>query len=502
MGPNDGSGFCECPNCRALDSGEWDPFSNEPSVTDRYIWFFNQVLDGLKDEFPTKKIGFYSYHSYMRPPVKIKPSPQIVPAFAPIALCRIHGMNNPVCPERSYYKQLMEDWGKILPEVYERGYWFNLADPGFPFSEVHKVRDEIPAAHSLGIKGWRVETINHWGSETPTLYIAAKLMWNHQADVDALLQDFYAKFFGPARQPMAEYLTLMDAALRDGDYHSGSSFDMPFLYPRLLRDRARRQLETAARVAGPGIYGERVTLFRQTFDYLETFNSMLENRNKFDFATATADLQRLDAQQKELTVYQPPMLNSVAATNYLRRFFRQPVEQGYARTSGGNELVAGLKDEWQFTLDQQRIGEDIGLWKTDVRGGNWQPLKTASLTWSDQGLRTYKGEAWYRQEIDVPQRFAGRRVFLWFGGVDEKAKVWVNGQLIGISHGGSFLPFEMDATHAIQPGGRNVVAVRLVNDVVNELGLGGITAPVMFYAPVAGASAKLENVKDLTPTFP
>ena len=27
MGPNDGSGFCECDNCRKLDASEWDPYA-------------------------------------------------------------------------------------------------------------------------------------------------------------------------------------------------------------------------------------------------------------------------------------------------------------------------------------------------------------------------------------------------------------------------------------------------------------------------------------------
>src|SRR5688500_4474015 len=255
-------------------------------MTDRYIWFFNQILDGIKDEFPDKKIGFYSYHTYMRPPVKTKPNPRIVPAFAPISLCRVHGMNNPICPERATYKPLMEAWGKILPETYERGYWFNLADPGFPFSEVHKMRDEIPTAHKLGIKGWRVETLDHWGSQTPSLYIAAKLMWNHQADVDALLKDFYEKYFGPAEQPMAEYLTMMDTALRDADHHTGSSYNMPQFYPLALRNQARQRLDAAAKAAGAGAYGERVKIFRTSFDYLETFLAMQEHRNALNFVAA------------------------------------------------------------------------------------------------------------------------------------------------------------------------------------------------------------------------
>ena len=167
MGPRDGSGFCECEGCLALDGGNWDPFSNERSVTDRYVWFFNQVLDGIKDEFPDKKIAFYVYHCYIEPPIKVTPNPKIVAAIAPIGLCRIHGMNNPVCPERGYLRHLIEAWTKALPEVYERGYWFNLADPGNTFVQVHRVRDEIPYYARHGVKGFRTECTNQWAAQGP-----------------------------------------------------------------------------------------------------------------------------------------------------------------------------------------------------------------------------------------------------------------------------------------------------------------------------------------------
>jgi signal transduction histidine kinase len=42
----------------------------------------------------------------------------------------------------------------------------------------------------------------------------------------------------------------------------------------------------------------------------------------------------------------------------------------------------------------------------------------------------------------------------------------------------------------------------VANLVVNELGTGGILAPVMLYAPAGGKDAQLHNVRDLKPTFP
>ena len=115
-------------------------------------------------------------------------------------------------------------------------------------------------------------------------------------------------------------------------------------------------------------------------------------------------------------------------------------------------------------------------------------------------MRYYKGLAWYRQTLTVPARFIGKRIFLWCGGVDETAKIWVNGQVAGISPGAAFYPFEMDVTGLVREG-PNVIVLCVANLVVNELGTGGLVAPLLLYAP-ADPEAKPENIRDLKPTFP
>lgn len=506
MGPNDGAGFCECERCRALDGGDFDPFSNELSVTDRYIWFFNQVLKGVEGEFPDTKLAFYIYHSYMRPPKRWKPDVRIMGALAPIALDRVHGFSNPIAPEKSYARWLYQEWGKLLPELYDRGYWSNLADPGFPFIIVHRLRDEIPACHALGVKGWRVETFPNYAPKFPSMYVAAKLMWNHQADVDALLKDCHEKFFGPAAKPMGEYLTLMDAALRDGDFSTGCAWDMPHFYPPALRAKARSLIQQATKLAPAGSdYAARVKLLGQTLDMLDAFNTMMDARARVDFPTAKLELVKLDAVAEELMGLKPVAMVSAGRfstyVSYMKRFYRPCTEQGFKRVTEGNQLIAAAPDEWQFQIDPAKLGEEIGLPRPEFTGGNWQKLKTSSSSWSNQGLRYYKGLAWYRTTVEVPAKFAGKRVFLWCGGVDEAAKVWVNGQHIGNSPGAAFYPFEMDATDAVKPG-KNTIVICISNQVVNELGTGGIVAPVILYAPAAGKEAKLENIRDLKPTFP
>jgi hypothetical protein len=521
MGPADGSGFCECEHCRKLDAGEWDPFSSEPSVTDRYIWFFNRVIDAVHKKYPGKKIGFYSYHTYQFPPRKVKPSPFICPALAPISLCRIHGMSNPICPDRSLYRDLMADWCKLLPEVYERGYYFNLACPGFPYSKIHAIRDETPVAYQLGIKGWRVECAPAWAAQGPMLYVAARLMWDAHTDIDALLADFYEKFYGSAAGPMGEYWYSLDHAYRNTDCHTGSSFCIPHILNKSWMVRANALLDDAESKAKEPPYAERVRIVRLSYEHLAAFEQMLDARNRFDFAAAHQSLDRLKAitqkmvdynlnpavitqrqVQNELgdrggiSLYQKSarLLHPSAGVSYLERFWSTCTESGYERTVVRGQLVAGVPEVWDFLIDSTNVGELLH-WYGDGRiGGNWQKIHTSSASWGDQGLHYYKGSAWYRGTVAAPETFKGRKIFLWFGGVDEQAKVWMNGTLLGESAelgrnlpgaGSSFSPFEVEVTKVIRFDRPNFIAVKITNRVVDELGTGGITAPVMLWSPKA-----------------
>ncbi|MBM4029039.1 MAG: DUF4838 domain-containing protein, partial [Planctomycetes bacterium] len=501
MGANDGRGFCECANCRALDGGDFDPFGDYESMTDRHLWFFNQVLAGIREEFPDKRIGFYAYSVYNRPPVKVQPDRRIVPAVALITLCRRHGMDNPICPEKSYEQWIIGAWGKIVPEVYYRGYWFNLADPGLPFFMIRRIRQEVPLGHKLGIAGWRTEAPAEWAGSCPSRYLAAKLMWDHTADVDTLLQDFYGKFFGPAAAPMQQYIEMMDRAGHEADYHTGCSWDTALVYPARLRAAARRALEEAGRLAPAALYAKRVWMYTRSLDYLDAFVTMMDSRTGHDYAAAQKALDTLEAIREELWAHDPPLMGR-KAKDYLDRYFSTTIQQGHARTTGGNELVAGLKDQWLFQIDPKQVGEAVGWWKPEATGGNWSPIRTCTSTWSNQGLRYYKGLAWYRQTVRIPEEYEGKRIFLWCGAMDELAKVWVNGQVVGISPPLTFKPFEVDATEAVAAGRDNVVVVCVRNAQLHELGTGGLMGPVMFYAPAAGADAQPENLKPPGKTFP
>lgn len=67
---------------------------------------------------------------------------------------------------------------------------------------------------------------------------------------------------------------------------------------------------------------------------------------------------------------------------------------------------------------------------------------------------------WYRKTFTVPRADAGKRIYLDFDGVYRNSTVWLNGHLLG-NHPSGYTGFEYDATAAIRPGARNVLAVRV-----------------------------------------
>lgn len=74
----------------------------------------------------------------------------------------------------------------------------------------------------------------------------------------------------------------------------------------------------------------------------------------------------------------------------------------------------------------------------------------------------YRGVSWWWRTVDIPARFAGRRILLDIPGARQRAEVYLNQKLVGYSILEE-LPFRCDLTEAARPGGRNQLAIRITN---------------------------------------
>jgi beta-galactosidase len=74
----------------------------------------------------------------------------------------------------------------------------------------------------------------------------------------------------------------------------------------------------------------------------------------------------------------------------------------------------------------------------------------------------WQGMCWYRKTFVLPPETGDREILLQFDGAMNAAEIWVNGQSAGKFMGG-YLPYVMNVSKLVRPGGTNLVAVRLDN---------------------------------------
>jgi hypothetical protein len=74
----------------------------------------------------------------------------------------------------------------------------------------------------------------------------------------------------------------------------------------------------------------------------------------------------------------------------------------------------------------------------------------------------YLGVSWWGKQINIPAEWKGKRIFLHIRGARLRAEVYLNKKLVGYSIMEE-LPFECDLTHAADPGGFNMLGIRLTN---------------------------------------
>ncbi|MGV3742367.1 MAG: glycoside hydrolase family 2 protein [Burkholderiaceae bacterium] len=134
-------------------------------------------------------------------------------------------------------------------------------------------------------------------------------------------------------------------------------------------------------------------------------------------------------------------------------------ETAYPRPQLVREHWQSLDGIWKFAFDNKREyahPSDQIKWTNEIT----VPFPPESKA-SGIGDRGFHQACWYERDFDIKP--AQDRVFLHFGAVDYRARVWVNGLLV-VEHEGGHTPFAADITHALNASGQQVVTVLAEDD--------------------------------------
>lgn len=283
ISPNDGYGFCEDDRCRRIDAfyGVTDG-----SLSDRLVHYANAVITQVRQTHPGRQLGILAYVQHTAPPQRAVPLPEYATlvTHTPWEFCHVHALDDPNCPANRRFTQYLRGWTALTRHtgIYEYyGHFFMFT----PWPIVRNLKRDIPFLRSLGVENFTSETQQNWANQGLNFYVAARLVADPATNVDALLTEYYTRFYGAAAAPMRRYWERFETAMADSLAVGDGGYAWISMFRRPLLDASAADLAEAERLArgdSRQIVRDRIAFIRLGFDYTEAVIEMFEAHYRGD----------------------------------------------------------------------------------------------------------------------------------------------------------------------------------------------------------------------------
>ncbi|MBK7106928.1 MAG: DUF4838 domain-containing protein [Ignavibacteriae bacterium] len=269
---NDWRNPCQCENCQAI-------VKREESESGVVVWFVNQVAEKIKKEFPDKYVGTLAYQYTRNAPKNIKPNENVVIRLCSIECCFSHDFTS--CPENQEFLTDLNDWAKISPHLYIWDYIVNFSHYILPYPNFYVLQPNIKTFHennSIGIM--EQAAYQSRGGEFAELraYLISKLLWNSDANVEKIIDDFMFGYYGRSGQYIREYFDLLHSQITsDTHIHLGLKTD-DVIFSNEFIEKSDEIFNNAEIVAENKEIKERVELARLPLMYLKCSRDPLNSK--------------------------------------------------------------------------------------------------------------------------------------------------------------------------------------------------------------------------------
>jgi len=258
---NDTYKACECDECKKL-------YNRYGGYSGAMIWFVNQVAD----EFPHKVISTLAYQYTRSAPKNIKPAGNVNIMFCSIECNR--GRSLATDSLSASFRKDAENWCALTNNIFMWDYVVQFRNMVSPFPNLRVLQPNIQYFRDKGMKMMFQQGTGGNISEFYELrqYIIAMLLWNPDADVKALIDNFLDGYYGPAAIYIREYINKMHDALEQSDGMLGIygyPYDgiQTYLTPELIKSYISIFDKAEMSVKNNPDYLERVKLARLPLEF-------------------------------------------------------------------------------------------------------------------------------------------------------------------------------------------------------------------------------------------
>ncbi len=202
IAPNDGGGYCNCPECLKLSENVG--VEGEDENRSRLFWqFANRIAELVAEKHPENIIGTLAY-SYSRYPYEgLKLHPNIMPFYVGTSA------QYRDAEARAMREEHIAQWGRTAARlgIYE---WYFGGGFSIPVPYTRIMSRSLKYSLANHAQALYSETYPNWGLDGYKVWIFAKLLWDPERDPEELIEDFCRNFFAEAYEPMRKYIALCE----------------------------------------------------------------------------------------------------------------------------------------------------------------------------------------------------------------------------------------------------------------------------------------------------
>lgn len=399
--PEDGYRHCGCELCA----------DRKPSDV---VWeFVNEVAKAIYESHPDCLISGGAYTAYQE-------APDSIDKFSPNVVARISwfrpGLDDP--DQWATFQESVERWTeRIGPQRLARNANVSGIDnPRFPLffprsiaHEYQSLRDDLLGENSSvprrpGAR-WGNVGLSHLN-----IYTLSRYLWAADQDVDELLDEYFALFYGPAADQMQEAFDFMEASYsRVGRASRGNDLNDTIRFTELL--------EAARETAGDTVYGERIDLILSELMPVEELRAELEaealvlagrdDNPILVAADATRDQEPQTYRLIEMETGESPEIETRFTVVWegdamvFDIYCEEPDMENMPVTPDvwGGDSVALLLETPEHSYYQIEINPDGAVFDADREHGRIRGMENWS---SEVEVETEKGEDYWRVVARVP----------------------------------------------------------------------------------------------------
>ena len=508
LSPADGVDFDQSAEDKALDAGDYDPIFQSDSLTDRLMVFCNRIAERVTAKQPDVFLGVLAYVQFNRPPVREKVHANVIPQIAPITYARAHPMSDDRVPNNPALRNIVEGWAKKASMTSYYFFAYYLAEVTAPNPMLTKWGHDVPYVLSKGnCKFWQPETMPNFETHLYALYMGGRLAFNPSLKPQDVYKEIDERFYGNAAKEMSAYWRFVDNVWVSTPEFSGCGFNyLRFWSPDNLK-KARGLMNAALAAAKTAKEKFRVGMADDSLKLFELFMKLRYDQAEGRFANLATEADTwlkevLDLGEKYKDQYAFTKVGWTPHTIgglYFKCFYEATYRDAARIANTCQILTPKPLRSFKYLADPEKKGEAAGYAKPEFDDENWKTTDVCMDTWSTLGYHDYFKSMWYRTSVELPAVPAGKKVFLWIGSTDGSAKLFVNGQHIPYVQvteqpdktmksetkeepNGYCQPFSFDITAVVKPGVASQVSILCTRTFFNELGTGGLLAPVLVYS--------------------